>query len=578
MNSLEVVWQKGVPTELPENFDPFLIEIKGTDDYHSIGSLKRPKTHYDEECKIVLEWIAKEYLVFSLVEQKQDSEETTIKGYISTGNWIIEKLKKEKIDEEAIEDYRPLTKVFQKIAAKTRSDHRNRSADTKQGNKTIIAHLNILENFLSFLFPNDENAIKDHLFHGKTTYSYKEPPSEFCVVETVRYIAKNVELEQSNLYKIIAELEYKPDLSRNDIMSFFKLSKNYRNSFLYLFIAVTGINASNVMLVALEDLDVRNDIKTSGKTISIYKARANKVVSFEIPKDFLIDFVNPFVNIFNKFNMVCDELKLDIHLDYIGRQVYDDNGGYKRLSQYDNFRTWFRFNVKPELVSHLEQLLNRQGISDEVVEIPTPRDLRNYKSTSIETRSGHNIAAIIMQHSEKTAFKYYYKRRKSEAIRNLGEFYADFYGFVKNLREKIEKRLTETPAGECSATDDEKSIIELKSSSNAYITGDCTTPTGCLFCSFFVVHANEEGIFKLISMREYILLKSQVLLWHSELYNNYGAVIDRINFILQDLKDKLKDKAVEWIKEAENNVAYGLHPVWQELYEMDMALLGVKNG
>ncbi len=575
MSNIEVVWQQGVPLELPENFEPFSIKIKGANDYDTIGSLKRPQKHYDEESKIIIEWIAKEYLVYSLAEQNQDVGESRIGGYISTGNWIIEKIKKEKLDDEATEDYRVITRVFQKIAAKTRNNQRNRSADTEEGNKTIIAHLHIIVKFLSSLFPHDKNAIADHLFHGKTICQSKEPPSEFCVVETVQYIANRVKAEQSHLDRKISSLEYKRNLCSDDLLSFFKLSRNYRNSFLYLFIAITGINATNVMLVELTDLDVKNDIKTSGKSICTYKDRARKFVSFEIPKDFLTNFVNPFVNIFNKYNKFCEELELNIIFEYIGRQAFESGGGYKHITQYYLFRGWLKYNARPEIMSYLKQKSTKNGINDTDLEMPTPRDLRNYKSTAIESRYGHNIAAIIMQHSDETAFKHYLKRRKKEAIENLGVFYDDFYGFVTNLREKVERRLTLIPAGGCIATEEEKSVIELKTSNKAYVQGDCTTPTGCLFCSFYIVHASEEGVFKLVSMREYVLLKSKTLMWHSEFENNYSNIVDRINYILDDLKINLKEKAIDWINEAENNVAYGLHPVWQELYEMDMARLGV---
>ena len=572
----EVKWQQGFPCELPEQFDPFLTKVKGSHDFHTLGSLKRPESYYDDESRIVVEWIAKEYLEFILLEQNPDLSEATIRAFISSGNWIIEQLKGEKLEYEAIDDYKPITSIFQKIAIKTRSDQINRSAISEQGNKSIIERLHHVNKFLSHLYPNDTHTISDYLYHGKMTYAITEPPSEFCVVETVRYIAKAVKSEESQMNEAIAALEYKSNLNKNDILLFFLLSKNYRCLFLYLFIAVTGINGSNSMLIRLEDLDIDNDKKTSGKSVCVYKPRANRVISFEIPKDFLMMFVNPFVGLFWKYNLLCDKLKHNLKFEYIGRQVYDTDGGYRHISQYYLFRGWIKYNTKPKLISHLQQRLSQEGVIDDI-KVPMPRDLRNYKATSLETKKGHNIAAIIMQHSTETAFKYYQKRQKKEAIENLGVFYTDFDGFIKNIHENVKKRLTVIPAGKCCATDNQKSIIELKTAKNAYIVGDCTTPTGCLFCSFFVVHADKDGVYKLISMREYILLKNKVLPYHSEFENSYGVVIERIDAILQYLKDQLKDEVVEWIAEAESKVPYGLHPDWQELYAMDMALLDVTS-
>jgi hypothetical protein len=325
------------------------------------------------------------------------------------------------------------------------------------------------------------------------------------------------------------------------------------------------------MLITLNDLDIKNRKKTSGKFISIYKKRANKIVFFEIPKDILTKIINPFVTIFNTYNFLCDEFDINLNFDFIGRQIYRKSDEYKHISQYYNFRSWTK-KIKPSVLNHLKTRAKEENIQDQLLRFPTPRDLRNYKATKLEEKVGHNLAAIIMQHSTRTAFKHYYRRQESEAIENMGEFYANFENIIVNIGEKVKERLSSTPAGKCNATEEQKAVIQLNTTKNAYVIGDCTTPTGCLFCSFFVAHADEEGIFKLISMREYIHLKNEVVSYHNEIENNYGAVLERIEKILEHLKSELKEKAIRWIERAENKAPYGLHPVWQELYDMDSAL------
>ena len=569
----EIVWQERLPCELPDEFNPFSIRVKGGSDYNSLGKLKKPKSYKNNESESAIEWIACELLMFILLEQNQDLSESRIRNYISSGNWIIRHLAEHNLDPIEIESYEIITKIFQKIASKTKSNTINRSSDSKNGNRTDIYYIQHLKLFLFYLYPDDVQIISDHLDHGKKIEPIIEPPSEFSVVESTRYMAKHVLLEEPKISGALSIIEDSLSPTKSEITSFFKSSKNYRNCFIYLVIALTGINGTNVMLITLEDLDISNDKKTSGKSITVYKKRANKAVSFEIPKEILIKFIIPFVNLFTKYNTLCDRFNPNLKLNFIGQQTLCEDKDFRHIDQYYTFRSWTK-SIRKKVIDHIDKRLKEENIHEHIIKFPTPSDLRNYKSTAIETKHGHNLAAIIMQHSPEVSFKHYLRRQEKEAIENMGEFYADFENIINNISDKVKERLTPVPAGQCSATDDQKSIIELNTEKSAYVIGDCTTPTGCLFCSFFVAHAEEDGIYKLISMREYILLKNQVVSYHSEIENSYGSILDRINDILDHLKSELKETANKWIENAENKVAYGLHPIWQELYEMDMALLG----
>jgi len=567
----KIIWEQGAPCELPEIFNPFHIQVWGAKDCLTLGILKEPKSYKNDESKEIITWVAKELLHFTLLEQNQDLTELTIKKYVDTSNWIIKQLTGHELDYSAIENHIVLTKIFQRIASKIRSDTLNRSQKNNSSNKAIIEQLKIAYRFITYLFPDDAQIISDHLDPGKITSPDSPPPIEFCVIESVLHAAKRVKLEEKKITSTISSLNKKTFLTEPEISLFFKSTKYYRNLFLYLFISITGVNGTTALLIILEDLDNKNFKKTSGKSISIYKKRANKIIFFEIPRDFLINFVNPFVIIFNTYNTICNKFSIDLKLDFIGRQIFREDKEYRHISQYTNFLSWLKY-IKNDVIHHLKARAKEENIQNPVLKFPSPRDLRNYKSTKLEEKVGHNLAAVIMQHSTQTAFKHYYRRQESEAIENMGEFYANFEDIITNIGNKVKERLSSTPAGKCNATEDQKAIVQLNTSKSAYVIGDCTTPTGCLFCSFFVAHADEEGIFKLISMREYIHLKNEVVSYHSEIENNYGTVLDRIDKILEHLKIELKEKATHWIESAENKTPYGLHPIWQELYEMDIAL------
>ncbi|MGZ4161527.1 MAG: hypothetical protein ACXVNF_12150, partial [Neobacillus sp.] len=228
---IKVIWEQGVPCELPEQFDPFLIQVWGGKDMLTIGSLKAPASCKNDTSKSIIEWIASEFIRFTLLEQNQDLSELRIKGVIYTGNWIIKNLANKELNYDVIEDYKPLTKIFQEIAAKTRSDNLNRSGNSKQGNRTSIGHIQDLYRFLSYLYPNDTQIISDHLHHGKRLDSIIEPPSEFCVIETVRLVANLVESKEIKLREAILNLKDKTPITDSDVLSFFTSTKDYRNLF-----------------------------------------------------------------------------------------------------------------------------------------------------------------------------------------------------------------------------------------------------------------------------------------------------------------------------------------------------------
>lgn len=573
---LKIVWEQGVPCELPDRLDPFKTVIFGKRDCLLLGSLKLTKSNLSSSKYKTIKIIAEEFLRYILLERNQDLSELTITGYITTGNWILKHLEQYELDETALKDFKPITKIFQKIAAETRTDRRNRSSESKSNNKATLERLRLVSKFLIYLFVDYGDEITDHLHVGGIKESIAEPPSDFCVIESVRQVAKITKQEEVLSNKYLSELAAKTHKTDVDILTFFENTKNYRSSFLYLFIAVTGINGMNATLILLDDFKDDDIIKTSGKTISTYKARANKVVFCEITRDFIKEFVAPYLFIFDKYNSICDQNGVNAKMDYIGRMTFLNDGEYRHIVQYRYFSDWFRV-VRRDLALHVASKMKKNGICDDNIKIPTPRDLRNYKQVAIETKKGHIIASIIMQHSEETAYKHYTRRLQAESIENLGEFYERMESFILDMREKVNRRLTIIPAGKCNATDKEMEVIELRNSPKAYVNADCTTPTGCLFCSHFVVHADEEGIYKLLSMREYIREKSKFSQYHSEFEKNYGVILERIREILDYLTVELKDKAIAWIEESEKRIESNIHPFWQELNNIDMALFEISQ-
>ena len=93
-----IIWEQGVPCKLPEQFNPFLIQVWGGKDYQSLGSLKQPTLYKGDESKHVIEWVAQKLLFFILLEQNQDLSESRIRNYIASGNWVIKHLEKKQLD------------------------------------------------------------------------------------------------------------------------------------------------------------------------------------------------------------------------------------------------------------------------------------------------------------------------------------------------------------------------------------------------------------------------------------------------------------------------------------------------
>lgn len=270
---------------------------------------------------------------------------------------MIRYLAEHNLDLIEIESYKVITKIFQKIASKTKSNTINRSSSSENGNRTDIHYLQNLNLFLSYLYPDDVQIISDHLDHGKKIESIIEPPSEFCVVESTRYIAQRIKHEENKHSNALSILKGNPTLTENEITSFFKSTKDYRNCFLYLFIAVTGINGTNSMLITLEDLDITNNKKISGKSISIYKKRANKIVFFEIPKEILTKFIAPFISLFNTYNTLCDKFGVNSKLHFMGQQVLCERNEYRHILQYYTFRSWTK-PIKQKVIDHLGMSTN----------------------------------------------------------------------------------------------------------------------------------------------------------------------------------------------------------------------------
>ena len=115
----------------------------------------------------------------------------------------------------------------------------------------------------------------------------------------------------------------------------------------------------------------------------------------------------------------------------------------------------------------------------------------------------------------------------------------------------------------------------MSDDSSRSIIPDCTQPEGCLFCTKYYVHADEQDIRKLCSCL-YVITETRILA-DSEIHFNtvFGAVIKRISFLLETISSKSKalKKMVERIQHEvveEEKLTYYWAAKLQMLVDLEM--------
>jgi hypothetical protein len=206
---------------------------------------------------------------------------------------------------------------------------------------------------------------------------------------------------------------------------------------------------------------------------------------------------------------------------------------------------------------------------DPTISVITTQQIRAFKQDRLISTTDIKISSEIMQHSPGTALKHYSKGSQLEQNQQLTLFY-----------ERLNKRIITTNEtltsvsvliGHCKSSNRPKPIVTNLN----IIEPDCKQPEGCLFCQHYRLHADEQDIRKLASIR-YMINESRYNAVSEEHFNRvYGSTLERIESLFDSLRNlsesinELVNKIIDDVDSNENLSTY-----WQNKLDM-LSIIGV---
>ncbi len=308
------------------------------------------------------------------------------------------------------------------------------------------------------------------------------------------------------------------------------------SSFIELFVAETGMSLS-----LIRNLPWSSELKEAMDNPLILRQRfrvikyraAGKIINFEIGAIFLNEF-RKFMKLREYLlnGTVCDTL----FFTYSSSTSWEivrcrSNRIYDTIKKIDK-------DIKP--ITHREWRASKQDWA-----------IRN---------TDPYIAAKLLQHSEKTAIRSYSNGSQITHESEMSNFFSAFEVIFQEKRKNIEIE-RDTSYGTCIAPNQPTPLSTVLK-----ITPECGRLEGCLFCDKYRVHADETDIRKLLSCRLYVIAVSSLASSVEEYNGITSPIINRINYILSEMKTKSPD-AYERL-ESEVEIYGDLTPYWQSKLEM----------
>lgn len=318
-----------------------------------------------------------------------------------------------------------------------------------------------------------------------------------------------------------------------------------------LFIAQTGANLDTAQQLQLDTMEILPS--TQGRRFSGTKSRAgNKTVYPE--------FGVKFEPIFRKI--------LELRAWYIQDEPYDFvfplRNEVRKLSAIGNNKL---------------QLLKRflQRIFPKMVWI-TPQQWRKHKSSqTVEFSDGDLLLeAEVMGHSLDTARNNYARTSFKDAAQQISQFFNELREVAVAQTRTVERIAVQTldetvdvqtlPVGACTTT-------SLQPEKATGFTAQAPAPNcqqfeHCLFCQHYAVHADDDDVRKLLSLKSllgYVKQKATDLIkWEQQ----FGVVLHRIDEVLNDLSDtyeNLRDRIFLIQEEVESG---DLDAYWLNHFEL----------
>jgi hypothetical protein len=226
--------------------------------------------------------------------------------------------------------------------------------------------------------------------------------------------------------------------------------------------------------------------------------------------------------------------------------------GYELFKKYLNLREWLLDGIECEQLffspsqlkttktkslsrQHTDQYhnyLKAQGFLSSDTKALQDQQIRN-NNTIFLKGLGYSAKEVAdnNNHTEETSGARYSQISKEQQAQEIGNYFDAIKAVGKVIKTKRDNKTTSTTSASCDNKKQEpKPII-----ANPIIKPDCQTPQGCLFCVYFVCHADEEDLRKLLSLLFVVLqiLEKTIDIEFAE--QVYTPIVIRIESILDEI-------------------------------------------
>lgn len=284
-----------------------------------------------------------------------------------------------------------------------------------------------------------------------------------------------------------------------------------KEAFIQLFRILTRINGSDLIRLRYQDnYEVKRD-KTSQEFYSIKYRAGNKDTTFRLE--------TKGYTLFKKYLKLREWLLNGKKYKYLFFSLGKiECLEPKKLSRQGNY------------MHH--EFLTRQGFMSCESRALRDQQIRNINTVFLRN-SGYTSKSIAdnNNHTVESSESFYSVTPQEQQVQELDLYWQAIEGAEKHVSINIEPNVKATTIGACSST---KSSPEM-SIINPPIIPNCTTPQGCLFCKYYVCHADQEDIKKLLSLLFITLAIIEQTVNIEPIDNIYNKLIIRVEFILSKI-------------------------------------------
>lgn len=394
---------------------------------------------------------------------------------------------------------------------------------------------------------------KQHIQFDMQSYLAKYPVipafskmlADFDLAEDSKYRKRLRENRNEALYKLQQRNENKRHIERERLACYGLCIG------MLLFIAQTGANLDTAQQLQLDTMEILPS--TQGRRFSGTKSRARGKTVYP-------EFGVKFEPVFRKILELREWYIQDEPCDFI----FPLRNEIQQLGPF----SYGRLQLMKKLF---------QRIFPRMVWI-TPQQWRKHKSSQyVELSDGDLLLeAEVMGHSLETARKNYSRTSFQDASQQISRFFHELREVAVTKTRTIEHIAVQTidvtvdthslPVGACSTVSPqpEKAIGFTEQAP----VPNCQQFEHCLFCKHYAVHADDEDVRKLLSLKSllsYVKQKAMDLIkWEQE----FGVVLHRIDEILKELSNSyetLKDRIFSIQEEVESG---DLDAYWLNHFEL----------